>query len=561
VSEPAPLVSIAMSVRNAERTLGAALASLLAQEHARWELELIDDGSTDGTVALARSFADPRIRVVADGRQRGLAARLNQAVDGARGDFIARMDGDDVAYPERFSRQVAFLLAHPEIDVVAAAAVVFASDGRALGLLAAPPRHEDICARPWAGFYFPHPTWMGRAAWFRRHRYDECATKAQDQALLLRCHMQSRLAALEEPLLGYRQDRVGLNKALAGRWHFVRTAFQNRSPHAVKAAFSHAAKAAVESVAVASGLERALLGHRARPLSGTQAQRWSEVWRAVGGVAANRDAPTVAGFGAEWQRFDRGAGSEEELRGLFERYFAIFPWTALPPQAQGFDAGCGSGRWAKLVAPRVGTLHCFDASVEALSVARRTLSAFRNCRLEAADLAALPLQDASMDFGYSLGVLHHVPDTQGGLAACARKLKPGAPFLVCLYYALDNRPAWFRALWRASELGRRLISAMPFFLRARTTEAIAALVYWPLARAARLAEAAGAAVEGWPLAQYRRQSFYVMRNDALDRFGTRLEQRFTRREIQAMLERAGLERIAFSEGWPYWCAVGYKAEA
>lgn len=273
----------------------------------------------------------------------------------------------------------------------------------------------------------------------------------------------------------------------------------------------------------------------------------------------NLDRRTVASFGKEWTRFDRGAASEAELRGLFERYFAIFPWDALPPHAVGFDLGCGSGRWAKLVAPRVGRLYCFDASAEALAVARKNLSAHPNCELQLADVAAIPLPEGSMDFGYSLGVLHHVPDPQAGLAACARKLKRGAPFLVYLYYALDNRPAWFRALWRASDLGRRAISGLPFAVRSRLTDAIAALVYWPLARAARAAEGAGARVDGWPLAQYRRQSFYVMRNDALDRFGTPLERRFSRPEIQAMLERAGFERIRFSEHWPFWCAVGFKA--
>jgi len=273
----------------------------------------------------------------------------------------------------------------------------------------------------------------------------------------------------------------------------------------------------------------------------------------------NLDRRTVASFGKEWTRFDRGAATEAELRGLFERYFAIFPWQALPAGASGFDLGCGTGRWAKLVAPRVGRLHCFDASEEALAVARKTLSGFSNCDVQAADVAAIPLPDGSMDFGYSLGVLHHVPDTEAGLAACARKLKAGAPFLVYLYYALDNRPAWFRALWRASDTGRRMISGLPFAIRSRVTDAIAALVYWPLARVARAAEHAGARVEGWPLAQYRKQSFYVMRNDSLDRFGTPLERRFSRREIQAMLERAGFERIRFSEHWPFWCAVGFKA--
>lgn len=151
-----------------------------------------------------------------------------------------------------------------------------------------------------------------------------------------------------------------------------------------------------------------------------------------------------------------------------------------------------------------------------------------------------------------------MPDTTAGLAACVRKLHRGAPFLVYLYYAFDNRPAWFRGVWRISDMFRRIISRLPFWLKRLVCEVLASVVYWPLARLALLGELAGRTVGNWPLSAYRRQSFYVMRNDSLDRFGTRLEQRFTRAEIELMMQQAGLDRIQFSEAEPYWCAVGYK---
>src|SRR4051795_1991784 len=88
----------------------------------------------------------------------------------------------------------------------------------------------------------------------------------------------------------------------------------------------------------------------------------------------NLDATTVESFGNEWAKFDQSALPNAELLRLFERYFAIFPWHLLSPDAEGFDMGCGSGRWAKLVAPRVGRLNCVDPSAEALAVARRTLA-------------------------------------------------------------------------------------------------------------------------------------------------------------------------------------------
>ena len=272
----------------------------------------------------------------------------------------------------------------------------------------------------------------------------------------------------------------------------------------------------------------------------------------------NYDPRTVEGFGREWSRFDQAALDAREQEELFAAYFKIFPWAALPAHAVGFDMGCGTGRWAKLVAPRVGRLYCVDASSAALAVARRNLAGLDNCTFVEASVAQLPFADGSMDFGYSLGVLHHVPDTAAGIRACVAKLKPGAPLLLYLYYAFDNRPTWFRLLWRASDLGRRAISGLPYRLRYLTTDVIALTVYWPLARTARLLERAGRNVDAFPLSLYRQRSFYTMRTDALDRFGTVLEQRFTARQIREMMEAAGLERIAFSDTMPYWCAVGYK---
>ena len=275
-------------------------------------------------------------------------------------------------------------------------------------------------------------------------------------------------------------------------------------------------------------------------------------------METNVDLKTVEGFGEEWSRFDQTGMSESELGEQFNRYFAVFPFEKLPAGAEGFDLGCGSGRWAKLMAERVGRLHCIDASAEALAVAKRNLAHRGNVEFHNASVTEIPLADDSMDFGYSLGVLHHIPDTARGIEACVRKIKPGAPFLVYLYYAFDNRPVWFRAVWRVSDVFRRAISAMPFGLKKVVTDGIAVAVYFPLARTAGLLEKAGANVESFPLSTYRHHSFYTMRTDALDRFGTRLEQRFTRAEIAKMMTAAGLENIRFSDGIPFWCAVGYR---
>ena len=201
---------------------------------------------------------------------------------------------------------------------------------------------------------------------------------------------------------------------------------------------------------------------------------------------ANLDERTVSGFGDEWARFDQSELPPAELQSLFQKYFHIFPWAKLPKGAVGFDLGCGSGRWAALVAEKVGKLHCIDASEEALTVARKNLGSRANCEFHHASVDAIPLADNSMDFGYSLGVLHHVPDTLAGIKACVRKVKPGAPFLVYLYYRFDNRPLWFRSLWAASNAGRQVVSRLPHSARFAVSQAIAAGVYFPLARTGKI---------------------------------------------------------------------------
>ncbi|MFO7631796.1 MAG: class I SAM-dependent methyltransferase, partial [Caldilinea sp.] len=132
----------------------------------------------------------------------------------------------------------------------------------------------------------------------------------------------------------------------------------------------------------------------------------------------NIDPKTVNDFGNEWTEFDQQKLTGQELHRQFEQYFKIFPWEKLPQNAGGFDMGCGSGRWARIVASRVGELHCIDASPKALEVAKKNLALVSNCCFHQASFEEIPLADNSMDFGYSLGVLHHIPDTFQGVQSC-----------------------------------------------------------------------------------------------------------------------------------------------
>jgi len=273
----------------------------------------------------------------------------------------------------------------------------------------------------------------------------------------------------------------------------------------------------------------------------------------------NLDQRTVASFGDEWTRFDQSAVALNESRKTFEEYFALFPWLALPKNAEGFDMGCGSGRWAYFVAPRVGFLHCIDPS-SAIEVARTKLGQFKNVSFHRASLDEIVLREQSQDFGYSLGVLHHVPDTQAAIVSCASLLKPGAPFLLYIYYAFDHRPLWFRMMWKIADLVRRIIWRLPPKLKHLMTDLIALLVYWPLARLSMVLDRFGFSTASLPLSYYRNHSLYTMKTDSRDRFGTPLEKRFTREQIREMMEQAGLENIVFREKEPFWCAVGTKIQ-
>jgi SAM-dependent methyltransferase len=263
----------------------------------------------------------------------------------------------------------------------------------------------------------------------------------------------------------------------------------------------------------------------------------------------NTDPVTVRGFGDEWQAFPQDQLREEDRLEMFNNYFSLIDWGRRPRCA--LDFGCGSGRWSAMVAPRVDELVAVDASPAALEVAKRNVRA-SNVSFAQATPDTIQVPDGHFDFIFSLGVLHHLPDTEGAIRALARKLCSGGTLLLYLYYAFDNKPLAFRAVWRASDIVRRVISRMPFPLRNAVSQVIAATVYLPLARCAKYLPVPGS----WPLKMYANRSFYSMRTDALDRFGTRLEKRFTRRQITEMLESSGFGDIRFCEtGSPWVCSA------
>ena len=272
----------------------------------------------------------------------------------------------------------------------------------------------------------------------------------------------------------------------------------------------------------------------------------------------NIDKATVDSFGDEWGRFNQADLSSKEAQEIFDQYFSIFPWQSLPQNAEGFDLGCGSGRWAKIMVKKVGHLHCIDPS-NAIEVAKELLSDVSNASFykKSVDEFSLPIN--SQDFGYSLGVLHHVPDTAGAVKVCASLLEPGAPFLMYLYYALENKSFFYKFLWRCSDFLRKIICRLPSGPKHLITDFIAVIIYFPLAKGSLIIEKLGLSISSIPLSFYRNCSFYTMRTDSRDRFGTPLEQRFTKEEIYELMEGAGFKNIIFNSSEPRWCVLGIKS--
>jgi glycosyltransferase involved in cell wall biosynthesis len=280
-----PLITIAMPFFNSAPTLELAIRSLLHQSYGDFELLLCDDGSNDHSSTIARSFDDPRIITWRDGHRNRLASRLNECIDRARGVYLARMDADDIAYPDRLACQMAFLVTHPRVDLCGGNALVFGKRGRALWRFTPPAEHAEITRSPWRGIPIWHPTWMGRIEWFRHWRYQESATLAQDQELLLRSYLNSCFANIPQVLLAYRLERLSIRKLLRYKLlhiHYVQS--QNDARGARRAwlmlrlMFVSSARFSANCIAVLAGTEHRLGHQAAEEPSPAELAEWAKLW-------------------------------------------------------------------------------------------------------------------------------------------------------------------------------------------------------------------------------------------------------------------------------------------
>ncbi|CAN5190397.1 hypothetical protein BH11BAC5_BH11BAC5_04950 [soil metagenome] len=273
--------------------------------------------------------------------------------------------------------------------------------------------------------------------------------------------------------------------------------------------------------------------------------------------SSNIDESVVTSFGEEWQKFSNF--NEKDINQFGDEYFDIADATILNKDTYVLDVGCGSGRFSRYLSSRVGFIEVMDPS-EAIWAAEKLLSGVKNVRLINASAESIPFTDNTFDLVMSIGVLHHIPDTQMAMKKCVSKVKPGGHFFVYLYYNLDNRGFIFRSIFKVVSLVRTIVSSMPSGIKKFICDLLAVIVYLPMVFLGKILEKVGAkalAVK-MPLSYYQDKSFFIIRNDALDRFGTKLEHRFSKQQIQMMMEACGLSNVRFSDNKPYWHAIGKK---
>ncbi len=272
----------------------------------------------------------------------------------------------------------------------------------------------------------------------------------------------------------------------------------------------------------------------------------------------NIDAKVVEAFGEEWLKFN--SFDEATINRIASEYFDIITETMVNKNTYAIDIGCGTGRWSKYLSKYAGFIECVDPS-QAIYAADVLLQQADNIRLTQASTESLPFEDNTFDFAMSIGVLHHIPNTQNAMKDCVKKVKPGGHFYCYLYYNLDNRSGWYKLMFKASNVLRLFVSKLPQGIKKVVCDILAVTLYMPWVLLARFFVFIGMRnfAKKIPLAAYENKSFFVIRNDSLDRFGTTLEQRFSRKEVIAMMKNCGLVDIIVSPNTPYYHAVGRKA--
>ena len=270
----------------------------------------------------------------------------------------------------------------------------------------------------------------------------------------------------------------------------------------------------------------------------------------------NLDQGVIDSFGHEWATYDYGeTETSEALDAQFMAYCAPIDLAQFNPKTSlAGDFGAGSGRWSSRLSPHFSLVYALEPSDGANSVLKNKFSNDPKIVVLQETVGSNSIPLASLDLAMSLGVLHHIPDTGLAIKDVSRRIKPGGVFLCYLYYSLENKPAYYKMIFKAVDGVRRVISVLPQRVKQLVTSLIAGLVYWPLARLSKVLNKLGIDTSNVPLHHYADMPFVMLANDALDRFGTTLEQRFSKAEITEMLRVADFDisTLKFSDKEPFW---------
>jgi SAM-dependent methyltransferase len=270
----------------------------------------------------------------------------------------------------------------------------------------------------------------------------------------------------------------------------------------------------------------------------------------------NIDNDVLKSFGEEWKEFDyEDIELNDDLDLQFDSYANPIDFTSFDSGSSiAADFGAGSGRWTSRILKSFSHVYALEPSEGAFQVLSRKFSSNSRVTILKESIGKNSIEDASLDLAMCLGVLHHLPNTSQGIKDIAAKIKPGGFFLCYLYYKLDDKPLHYRFVFVGANLLRIIISNLPYSWRKLLAKIIAFIVYLPLAHISRTLFGWGCDTSNFPLHHYANLPFVMMQNDALDRFGTRLEHRFSKLEILEMLGSSGfdLTTLKFSEKEPYW---------
>lgn len=197
------IITIAIPFYNAEKYLALAIQSVIWQTYQDWELLLIDDGSSDNSLAIAKEYEkkDNRIRVYSDGENKNLGFRLNQIPELVETVYLARMDADDIMHPKKIEKQLNILLSDSSIDVLGTNAYTIDEDSYVIGLRKKYVQGKEL----FKVNSFIHPTIVAKTEWFKKNQYDIKAIRIEDSELWYRTKSSNKFMMLAEPLFFYRE--------------------------------------------------------------------------------------------------------------------------------------------------------------------------------------------------------------------------------------------------------------------------------------------------------------------------------------------------------------------